>query len=201
LAKWYSSLFSDIRNKLANQIVFASWKGRGYFRQWVIPTNPKTNPQRAVREQMKNIVKLFQTYVDTETKKSAWDAVALPKLISGFNLMVQEGKKSAIECPSTGTTTTPVTITYTVGFDPAHAKVYAFDGTTLTDITPAGGLSSTPNSTFQHTFSATGTYTLYIADDRPLVSGDTAPQLYQVVTNCKADKTNGTAPIAQITIS
>lgn len=200
MAKWYSALFSDIRNKLADQVVFGSWKGRGYFRQWVIPTNPKTNPQIAVRAVMAEIVSLFQTYVVTDPEKGEWNQEALPQLISGFNLFVQEGKKSEIAA-DTGTLTKEIDITYTLGFSSAYAAVYRTDDedANLTDVTPVGGLSMTPDSEFTDTTPIAATiYKYYIADTRPLVSPDAAPQDYQMCTHWTADKVNGLAVAARI---
>jgi len=201
MAKWKSPIFSDIRNKLGDSVVFSNWKGRGYFRSYVIPANPRTNKQQAHREVLKNLVKRWQAIIDTADKKQAWNNEALPYLISGFNLFVKFGRKSKISVPSTGTTTAPVTITYTLGLPANKAKIYAYDGTNWTDITPAGGLSDQPNSTFDHTFSVAGTYEIYIADGDVLVSGDTAPQPYQAITKWEPDEVNGVAKEAKITIT
>jgi hypothetical protein len=146
-------------------------------------------------------VKRWQTIIDTVEKKAAWNAEALSYLISGFNLFVKFGRKSKISVPSTGTTTAAVTITYTLGLPANKAKVYAYDGTSWIDITPAEGLQAGADQTFQYTFSTVGTYEIFIADKDVLVSGDTAPQDYQAITKWEPDLVNGVAKEAKITIS
>ncbi len=201
MAKWKSPIFSDIRNKLGDSVVFATWKGRTYFRSYVIPANPRTAKQQAHRDVMRQLVKRWQAIIDTPDKAQAWDNEALPYLISGFNLFVKFGRKSSVEVDATGTTTAPVTITYTLGLPASKARIYAYDGTSWMDITPAGGLSETPNSSFQYTFSTAGTYEIFIADADVLVSGDTAPQPYQAITKWKPDEVNGVAKEAKVVIS
>lgn len=201
MAKWKSVIFSDIRNKLGEQVVFSIWKGRGYMRTYVIPANPRTNKQQAHRAVMEKLVKRWQAIIDTEAKKSAWNAVALPDLISGFNLFIKEGRKSRISVPATasGTGSATITVTYTLGLPAQYAKIYRFDGTNWKDVTPAEGLSDAPNSTFDDTVTASGTYEYYIADSRVLVSGDAAPQPYQAITKWEPDEVNGVAKEAVCT--
>lgn len=201
MPKWVSPLFSDIRNALGESVVFSMWKGRAYMRSYVKPANPKTTKQTAHRAVFEKLVKRWQAIIDTEDKKSAWNAEALPYQVSGYNLFMKFGRKSKISCPSTGTTTAPVTITYTLGLPASKARIYAFDGTTWTDITPATGLRDGENQTFEHTFSTAGTYELYIADKDVLVPGDTAPQEYQAITKYEPDVVNGVAKEAKIVIS
>ena len=201
MAKWDSVLFSDIRNKLGDQVVFSNWKGRGYMRQYVKPSNPNTLKQQAVRDQTRKIIKLFQSVVTSEDIRGVWNAEALPYTISGYNLYTKFGKKSKISCPGTGTTGTPITITYTIGFAPASARIYRYDGTSYVDVTPAEGLISGQDKTISDTITDPGTYTYYIAYSKVLVEGDTSPQPYQVVTNCSPNYDTGVADEATITIS
>lgn len=203
MAKWKSPIFSDIRNKLADNVVFSIWKGREYFRSYVIPANPKTNAQKAVREVFKLLVKRWQEVVGTGDARTAWNQKALEKLILGYNLFMQEGRKSELSAEVTSAwdgSSATITITYTLGFSASSARVYRYDGTNWTDVTPSGGLSATPDSTFDDIVSAQGTYEYYIADGDVLVSGDTAPQDYQAITKWKADKVNGTAVEAKVTV-
>lgn len=201
MPKWISPIFSDIRNELGETVVFSNWKGRPYFRSYVIPANPNTNKQKARRELMKELVKRFQSVVVTDDEKAAWNKEALPYQIAGFNLFCKFGLKSKISVPATGTTTDPVTITYTLGLPANKARVYAYDGSTWEDITPAGGLEAGENKTFQHTFSSAGTYEIFIADGDVLVEGDSSPQDYQAITEWSPDYTTGTVKKAEITIS
>jgi len=205
LAKWKSPVLSDIRNQVAKGIVFSIWKGRGYFRSYVIPANPRTAAQRAHRSVMAELVKRWKDIIDTESKKLAWNAVALMLLISGYNLFVKEGRKSSISCPATasGVGSVDITITYTLGLGAADAAIYKYDGTTYTDITPAAGLEAGTDKTMTYTETVSGTYTYFIADKRVLVEGDTAPQEYQAITCWKPDEVNGVADPAtcEVTIS
>ncbi len=199
MAKWTSALFSDIRNKLANQVVFGSWKGRGYFRQWVVPTNPQTAPQTAVRAVMADLVALYKSEVDDGPKNSAWNVLGLPQLISGYNFFVQIGKKSWLAAAGGGDSG-DIDITYTLGFSSAYAALYRTDdnGANLTIVAAAGVLSDIPDSVVEDTgLTPDDFYKYYIADSRVLVSPDAAPQDYQMVTHWKADKTAGTSVAAR----
>jgi hypothetical protein len=90
MAKWKSPIFSDIRNKLGENVVFSMWKGRQYMRSYTKPSNPKTLAQTANRLHMKAVVSWWQQYVVlTPSAVTAWNAAALSDLISGFNLFVK----------------------------------------------------------------------------------------------------------------
>jgi hypothetical protein len=96
MAKWKSPLFSDIRNKLGENVVFSMWKGRPYMREYVKPANPQSLPQTANRLQMAAIVLLYQTNVKgTPANAAAWDREALPKLVSGYNEFVASGRQGS----------------------------------------------------------------------------------------------------------
>ncbi len=98
MAKWTSVLFSDIRNKLGDQVVFSMWKGRPYMRSYVTPANPQTNDQQSYRLLLGDIVSWWQTNIKpTDAKVTAWNAEALSKLISGYNLYVQTGQGASLE--------------------------------------------------------------------------------------------------------
>jgi len=201
MPKWKSPLFTDIRNAIGDSVVFSVWKGRGYFRSYVIPANPRTNKQKAHRDVLRQLVKRWQAIIDTEAKKSAWNKEALPFLISGFNLFIKYGRKSKIEVPSTGSAGSAITITYTLGLPASKARIYVFDGSTWTDITPSEGLSEDPNSTLQWTPEAAGTYYFFIADKDVLVEGDSPPQEYQAITKWSPDEVNGVAKEAKCVVS
>jgi len=201
MPKWKSPLFTDIRNAIGDSVVFSNWKGRGYFRSYVIPANPRTNKQKAHRDVLRKLVKRWQAIIDTEDKKQAWNAEALPFLISGFNLFIKYGRKSKIEVPSTGSAGSPITITYTLGLPASKAAIYVYDGSTWNDITPSEGLSEEPNSTMQWTPSSAGTYFFFIADKDVLVSGDSPPQEYQAITKWSPDEANGVAKEAKCVVS
>ncbi len=201
MPKWTSPLFTDIRNALGESVVFSMWKGRTYLRTWVRPANPQTLKQQANRDIMRNLVARWQEIAATEEVKSAWTAAALPYQITGHNLWTKYGMKSSISCPSTGNTSTAVTITYTSGVPAGSAAVYAVKGEDITDITPAAGLQAGSGKTFSHTFSTAGIYTLYIAAPDILAGDDTGAQPYQAISCWSRDETQGVAKTATITVT
>jgi len=203
MAKWKSVIFSDIRNKLGDQVVFSIWKGRGYMRSLVTPANPKTNKQTAHRAVMTNLVARWGEVIGTADKKAVWNEYALPDQISGYNKFVKIGRKSKISVPTTasGTGSADVTVTYTLGLPANEAKCYRHDGFIWEDVTPAGGLSTGADQTFTDTVSISGTYVYYIATSEPLVSGDSAPEDYQAVACWEPDETNGVADKAECVVT
>jgi len=145
VAKWTSVLLSDIRNQVGKSAVFSRWKGRGYFRSYVVPANPKTDKQKAVRAVFAELVDCYQTIMGTAIWKTAWNARALEYLISGFNAFMKFGRKSQISIsPTTGPSDTEVTVTYTCGIPLAEAVLYLHNETTdlWSDETPAAGLEA-----------------------------------------------------------
>lgn len=96
MATWKSPIFSDIRNKLGDNVVFSMWKGRPYMRSYVKPSNPNSLAQQANRLQMAEIVALYQANVKgTAINAAAWDAEALPSLVSGYNLFTKYGRQGS----------------------------------------------------------------------------------------------------------
>lgn len=86
MATWKSPIFSDIRNKLGENVVFSMWKGRPYMRSYVKPSNPKSLAQTANRLHMKYLVGVWQTQIASiEPVKKMWNAAGLSDLISGYN--------------------------------------------------------------------------------------------------------------------
>lgn len=143
---------------------------------------------------MAALVARWKEIATTNDIKQAWNDVASPLQISGYNLFIKEGRKSEISVPASasGTGSATVTVTYTLGLGAADARIYRYDGTTWVDVTPASGLSAGVDQTFDDTVTASGTYYYFIADGRVLVSGDTAPQPYQAISKWSLDLVNGT---------
>ncbi|RKX53794.1 MAG: hypothetical protein DRP50_05335 [Thermotoga sp.] len=195
-------MFSELLNKLGDQIVGSKWKGRGYFRSYVIPANPKTNKQTAHRAVMQELVKRCQAVVlDDADVKAAWDNEALPLLISGYNLFVKYGRLSKISVPATGSAGSDITITYTCGIPISKAGIIRYDGSTWEIVADKGTLESGTNKTITDPSMSAGTYEYYIADLDVLVEGDTSPQEYQAVTKWEPDETNGVAKEAKCVVS
>ena len=111
MAKWKSPLFSDIRNKLGENVVFSMWKGRPYMRSYVVPANPNSLKQRANRDHMAKIVAMYQANIKgTPALAAAWDVEALPRLISGYNQFTQYGREMTIGVLDLSSTTISVPI-------------------------------------------------------------------------------------------
>jgi len=202
MPKWKSPVFSDLRNAIGDNVVFSQWKGRPYMRSYVKPANPKTNAQKAHREVMKNLVKRYQELVADTGVKTAWNAEALPFVISGFNLFTKYGRQSKISVsPASGNAPLTVTITYTCGIPINKAGIVQFNGTTWTIVKDKGTLSSTPNSTVQVTGLTAGTYYFFLADLDVLKPGDTSPKAYQAITKWAPDTANGIAKEAKVVVS
>lgn len=170
--KWTSVLFSDLRNKLGNQIVGSSWKGRGYFRGYVVPTNPNTKSQQAHRGVNADAVKHWQSEIATDPAAvTAWNTEALSRLISGFNLLVKYARKNLIECDETKSGSSPQTIDgkYTATVDISKFGIIVFkDGVYEAEVKEPGTLSSTPDSPFSYDATSSGTYDFWFIDDKVL---------------------------------
>ncbi len=192
MPKWKSPIFSDIRNAIGDNVVFSQWKGRPFFRSYVIPANPNTNKQKAVRIVMTNLVKRYQELKADTAVKAEWNIEALPYLVSGYNIFVKWGKLSELSAaPASGAAPLDVTITYICGVPLAKAKLYQLKDDVLSDVTPVAGLLASGTVVLDDL--AAATYFWFIADVDVLKSGDTSPKVYQLITKWKADKTNGVA--------
>lgn len=202
MPKWSSPLFTDIRNALGESIVFSIWKGRQYFRSWVKPANPRTQKQQANRDVLNQLVKRWQELQADPDVVSAWNKVALPYTISGFNLFTKFGMLSNVSCPATGSVNVAFTVTYDLGIPANMARLYAIrtDGTII-DVTPATGLPAGENKQVSVTITQAGTYDIFLACDAVLKPGDSSPKAYQSVTCWSRDNVNGVAKQARIVIS
>jgi hypothetical protein len=99
-----SVLFSEMRNKLGDQIVGTGWKGRMVFRAYKVPANPNTLKQQSERLHHKHVLELYQSNVGGDaTKEGYWNTDALPRAISGYNLFMKLGRSSYIDCDATQT--------------------------------------------------------------------------------------------------
>lgn len=88
------NVFGDVYSgKVGKSGVFATWKGRQYRRSYVIPANPKTPAQQAVRNNFKNAVDAWHNF--DALQKQAYGYLATPLQISGFNLWVSRYQKAA----------------------------------------------------------------------------------------------------------
>jgi len=196
MAKWTSPLFTDIRNKLGNSVVFSMWKGRPYFRAYVVPANPNTNKQKAYRALLAALVARWKEIIDTDEKKAPWTTLALDFLISGFNVFVKWGQKTQISAVA-GTGSKEIDITYTLGFGAADAKAYGLEGENLEEVTPVGGLEAGADKEATLTMGQAETsYILFIAHGNALKGADEHPQDYCAITCWKPNVTTGVIDVA-----
>ncbi len=75
--------------------VFAKWKGRQYRRAYVIPANPKTTMQQAIRGYFTNAVDAWHSY--SGLQRLVYSYLASGKVMSGFNLLVRRWMVAATE--------------------------------------------------------------------------------------------------------
>lgn len=201
--KWKSVLFSELSNKLGDQIVGARWKGRGYFRSYTIPANPNTLKQQAHRNVLAAIVAQCQAEVLSDADyKAAWNLEALEHAISGYNLFTKYGRASKIKlAAAVGSADDPVNITYTCGIPLAKAGLFKITGETVTEVVAVGSLLAGEDNVVSSGNLAAGTYYFFIADGTVLKSGDSWPQIYQGVTKWNPNETTGAADEAKIVVT
>jgi hypothetical protein len=97
MAKVIGPLMSvSASGKYANSLVFGSWKGINTVRRFVIPANPQTDDQVAVRDIVhdasiawKNSATVGSTALDA-AYKLAYDTAAAGQKYSGFNLFIKD---------------------------------------------------------------------------------------------------------------
>lgn len=203
MAKWTSPILTDVRNQIGKSVVFSSWKGRGYFRSYVVPVNPKTLKQQANRAVHALLVKRWQEIATSESIKAVWNNIGAQEgNITGYNVFTKYGRKSKISCEASATLNSTITITYTLGLPAAFAFIAAIkpDGT-IEIIAQPGTLKAGENQTVTYKVTSAGTYKFFLGDSRPLVQGDSAPQSYQLITCWMPDYATGTAKAAECVVS
>jgi len=90
MVKVYGPMMSmDASGTIADAVTFSKWKGRNYARQRVIPANPQSVTQVAIREMMKFLAQAWKTC--TAPEQAAWATAAKAATISNFNAYVAEG--------------------------------------------------------------------------------------------------------------
>ena len=164
MAKWKSPIFSDIRNKLGENVVFSMWKGRQYMRSYTKPANPKTLAQTANRLHMKALVSYWQTNIATYAGMvKKWNAAGLTDLISGFNRFIKLGRGTV--CPTATLAHASMSITLTgVGVPSSSCVVAAVEsGTGTVRVSTKRGAGTYTASDFTGYTPASGDK-LYIVD-------------------------------------
>ena len=194
MAKWTSPLFSDIRNKLGENVVFSNWKGRPYMRSYVKPANPQTAAQTAERAHMAAIVDMYQQNVKgTGAHVTAWNAEALKDLISGYNQMVKYGRGITFGTVTLAAGTLSIEVTASkIPNDRLAVMGYDESGTTYLLPTTKRGLGTYTHADFTAYTPAAGDL-IYIADTKVLSGTDieSDAELYKAVNNWQVDQVGG----------
>jgi len=161
MAKLKAPLFSfEARGKIADALVYFPWKGINCVRQYVIPANPKTDPQIIQRGHLTTMVDKVHTTQASDTHPltsrdvsayALWASV-VQAATTWFNQVVRNGIDQLVdglrECIFSGGVTTPASDQLTVevwslGIAPTAGKFwYGTSRTALIksiDSTPVGG--------------------------------------------------------------
>lgn len=202
MAKWKSPLFSDIRNKLGENVVFSMWKGRPYMRSYVTPANPNSLKQQANRDQMAKIVAMYQANVKGDASiAAAWDVEALPQLISGYNIFTKYGRKMTIGAVDLTKTTISIPISdCAIPADRLAVMIYDLSGTTYKLPTTKRGEGTYTEADFTAWVPDTGDQ-IYIVDTKVLDGADTesTAALYKAVNHWKINEATGKADALIVT--
>jgi len=87
MVRLYGPLMSlDASGTIADAVTFSKWKGRNYARQRVIPANPQSVLQVAVRQMMKFLSQNWASMSALE--KADWDNLGKATSISPFNAYI-----------------------------------------------------------------------------------------------------------------
>lgn len=75
----------DARGTLADVMTASFWRGINYIRQRIVPHNPKTSKQTAIRGALTDGVSKWRFGTITAAQKTMWNSYAKGKEYSGFN--------------------------------------------------------------------------------------------------------------------
>lgn len=96
MVKWESPLFSDLRNKFDDQVVFSSWKGNRYMRSHVDVLGGNEPEQQALRQHLGGAAKTWQWIESYTDPQDFWNKEASGTGLTGFNLFTQFHMQSDI---------------------------------------------------------------------------------------------------------
>lgn len=202
MAKWTSPLFSDIRNKLGDNVVFSMWKGRQYMRSYVKPANPQTLAQTAERLHHAALVEAYQNNVKgTPAHVTAWNAEALAALISGFNRFVSYGRKITFGAVDLAAATASIEITASgIPADRLAVMVYDVSEADYELPTTKRGIGTYTDADFT-TWVAAADDLVYIADTKVLSGADVEgdAKLYKAVNHWQVNQGTGAIDALKIT--
>lgn len=187
------------RGKIGDTLVFATWRGVQYVRQWVIPENPNTTAQQAVRTVFAWCTEAWKLAPDG--LKAPWDAHASGRKYTGRNHFIGQNTKNmqgetdlALFVGSPGARgglppdsisaaagSLSITVTVTQGTVPADWVLVAAQGVVVPD--------ESPQTSFDGPFQfQEDTVTPF---DTLSFTGLTASQLYRVAVWNKWTKPDG----------
>ena len=202
MATWKSALFTDIRNKLGESVVFSMWKGRPYFRSYVRPANPNSLKQKANRAQLANIVAMYQANIKGDADlEAAWNAEALSRQISGYNAFTKFGRGTMFGTVNLAAGSLSVEVTEsTIPEDRMAIMVYDLSGTTYLLPTTKRGVGTYTAADFTAYTPAAGDL-IYVVDTKVIKDGDTAATaaLYKACSHWVINETLGTADALVVT--
>ena len=90
MVKLYGPMLSlSASGTIAKTATFASWKGRAYARQRVIPANPQSDLQTSVRAMMKFLAQNWASM--TAGEQASWVTAAAAAAVSPFNSFIAAG--------------------------------------------------------------------------------------------------------------
>lgn len=173
------------------------WKGRGVFRAYKTPANPKSCPQRANRDHQKKVLELYQSNVGGDaTKEGYWNTDALPRSISGYNLFMMLGRSSRIDCDATHDGT-QMAGHYTVTKDISTAGLYVEElgGNTFDVVIAVGEMVAGDDVVFNYTSGGTDDLLFYIVDGRSKNIPPTNTNRDAIVNNWSLDEVSTCAVV------
>lgn len=89
MAKLTGPLLSmNARGQIGKTLVAAKWKGIPYMRQYVVPANPRTTAQQAVRGMFALLREMYK--LAPAVLRAPWDAFATGRPFTGMNKFVGE---------------------------------------------------------------------------------------------------------------
>lgn len=97
MAKVNAPLLSlDASGQVGKSMVFSKWKGINYVRRYIVPANPETDDQVAVRDLVRDASQAWATgatvgaVIIDAAYKLAYDTAASGQALSGFNLFIRD---------------------------------------------------------------------------------------------------------------
>ena len=141
MAKVKGPLFSlSASGKLADTLVYMTWKGIQDVRKWLIPANPQTENQQQQRGYMTSAVAYWHSVLFSANDRIAWNlyATVAGRPMSGFNRFVKNVldmlrlEKTYVNLTGFGFTPTDETITVSLIAEAQGKTIWVRYGTSKT---------------------------------------------------------------------